>query len=123
MHQQATTPTVGKGESWAANKADNRSPGAASAAGTAPSVESQEEDLARGESTSKPALPGAAAAAALGAPGPGPAHQNVWDWRREALRCRAQGGSVKAIVSADYSGEIKVFIGFLGAGSEGGVPG
>lgn len=132
--EQATPPAVGKGdgaqkaESWTASKAGLRSPdAAASATGTGvPSVGSQEqEDLARDESAPRPAPPvagaGAAAggAAALGAAGTDAAHQNVWDWRREVHRCRAQGGAVKAIVSADYNGEIKFFLGFLAAGSEG----
>lgn len=55
-----------------------------------------------------------ATAAALGAPGTAAAHRSAWGWARHVRRCRARGGAVQAIVSADYNGEIKVFIGFAG---------
>ena len=74
---------------------------------TGNSAQLPEEGSTLGEST-------AAAAAAIDAAGNGPAHPSVRGWGNDVRRYRARGGAVQAIVSADYNGEIKVFIGFAG---------
>lgn len=75
-----------------------------------PSAELPEEGLTHGESME--------AAAALDTAGTAPAHPSVWGWGNDVRMYRARGGAVQAIVSADYNGEIKVFVGFVGC-SEG----
>lgn len=70
-----------------------------------PCVDLSKEGLARGER-----VPLTEAATGTGTAGA----QNTWGWGHDVCRWRAQGGAVKAIVSADYSGDIKIFLGFVG---------
>lgn len=72
-----------------------------------PPAEFPAEGLTPGEAAEAAAVFGAACGAA-------PAHPSAWGWGRDVRRCRARGGAVQGIVSADYNGEIKVFIGFVG---------
>lgn len=94
-----------------ANKADRRlSSGSTNTATSTgrPSIDSSEERSTGGESASL-----TEAATALDATGTNRT-QNAWGWGNDVRRWRARGGAVKAIVSADYSGEIKIFLGFVG---------
>lgn len=97
----------------AASSADRRSSSVLTNTATStgrPSVEScSEERLARDESA-----PLTEATTVLLDAAETARAQNAWGWGHDIRLWRAQGGAVKAIVSADYSGEIKVFLGFVG---------